>query len=86
MKQPELCKFDIRGQICPASLLLALREVNLQHQEILTGHLRMMILTDNRDATGTVPEAVRIMGLDAIVEKADGYYSITIKKMNDSIL
>ena len=86
MKQTELCEFDIRGQICPSSLLLALREVNRQHQELLAGHLRMMILTDNRDATGTVPEAVRIMGLDADVEKADGYYSITIKKMNDSIL
>lgn len=81
MKMQEM---DIRGQLCPSSLLLALREVNRQYQELLAGDLRMMILTDNRDATGTVPEAVRAMGLDADVEKADGYYRITIKQQNDS--
>lgn len=83
MKTQEM---DIRGQLCPSSLLLALREVNRQHQELLTGHLRIMILTDNRDATGTVPEAVRNMGLDAKVEKAEGYYRISIEQQSESTL
>jgi TusA-related sulfurtransferase len=79
-------EIDIRGQVCPSSMLLALREINRQHKALLAGHLRIMILTDNRDATGTVPDAVRNMGLDADVEKVDGYYRITIKKQNDSNL
>lgn len=80
MKSQEM---DIRGQVCPSSLLLTLREVNRQHHELLAGHLRIMVLTDNRDATGTVPEAVRAMGLAADVEKIDGHYRITIKQQNN---
>ncbi|RLB66822.1 MAG: sulfurtransferase TusA family protein, partial [Deltaproteobacteria bacterium] len=58
-----------------------LREINLQHRDLIAGHLRMVILTDNRDATGTVPEAVRNMGVDAVVEKVDGYYRITTQQL-----
>lgn len=71
---------DIRGQICPSSLLLVLREVNRQHQQLRTGELCMTVLTDNRAATGTIPEAVTNMGIHAKVVKLDGYYRITIQK------
>jgi len=74
-------EMDIRGQVCPSSLLLVLREINRQHRDLIAGHLRMVILTDNRDATGTVPEAVRNMGVDAVVEKVDGYYRITTQQL-----
>ena len=74
-------EMDIRGQVCPSSLLLVLREINRQLRDLRAGHLRMVILTDNRDATGTVPEAVRNMGVDAVVEKVDGYYRITTQQM-----
>ena len=73
-------EMDIRGQVCPSSLLLVLREINRQHRDLVAGHLCMVILTDNRDATGTVPEAVRNMGIDAVVEKVSGYYRITTQK------
>ncbi len=73
-------EMDIRGQVCPSSLLLVLREINRQHRDLMVGHLCMVVLTDNRDATGTIPEAVRNMGIDAVVEKVDGYYRITTQQ------
>ena len=79
----KVIKMDIRGQICPSSLLLVLREINQQHQELMTGQLSIVVLTDNRDATGTIPEAVRNMGIDAVVEKMDGYYRITTQQQSD---
>jgi TusA-related sulfurtransferase len=79
----KVIEMDIRGQICPSSLLLALREVNQHRQELIAGHLSVVILTDNRDATGTIPEATRNMGIDAVVEKLDGYYRITTQHQND---
>jgi TusA-related sulfurtransferase len=74
---------DIRGQICPSSLLLVLREVNRQHRQLLKGDLCMVILTDNRDATGTIPDALRNMGISTIVEKMAGHYRLTIQRQND---
>lgn len=79
-------KMDIRGQVCPSSLLLVLREVNQQHQRLMSGQLNLVVLTDNRDATGTVPDAVKNMGLDAVVEKIDGCYQITITNANHEAL
>lgn len=79
----KVVEMDIRGQVCPSSLLLALREVNQHRQEIIAGQLSIVILTDNRDATGTIPEATRNMGIDAVVEKLDGYYRITTQQQND---
>ncbi len=79
----KVLKMDIRGQICPSSLLLVLREMNLHHQELVRGKLSIEVLTDNRDATGTIPEAVRNMGIEAFVEKMDGYYRITTQQQSD---
>jgi TusA-related sulfurtransferase len=79
MKQLEL---DIRGQVCPSSLLLVLREINQHHQDLMSGCLSIVFLTDNRHATGTIPEAVRNMGIDAVVEKVDGYYRITTQQQS----
>ncbi len=77
-------EMNIRGQVCPSCLLLVLREVNQRHHELVAGDLCLVILTDNRDATGTIPEAVNNMGIAAAVEKVAGYYRITIQNQNDS--
>ncbi len=70
--------YDIRGQICPSCLLFTLREVH-NHREVLRNHDgRIIIKTDNRDATATIPKAVENMGYDCIVEKTDDYYTIGI--------
>ena len=80
MKTTEI---DIRGQICPSCLLLVLREVNQQHRELVAGNLCLVILTDNRAATGTIPDAVNNMGIAASVEKLAGYYRIIIQGQHD---
>ena len=76
-------EMDIRGQVCPSSLLLALREVNRHHQELVDGQLRIVILTDNRDATGTIPQAVGNAGISSATEKVNGYYRISVQQQND---
>lgn len=73
-------EMDIRGQVCPSSLLLVLREINQHHPLIASGNLVLVVLTDNRDATGTIPDAVHNMGLAAKVEKIGGYYRITTSR------
>jgi len=79
-KQPEILEKDIRGQICPSSLLLALREINEQFARLEAGALEIVVLTDNRDATSTIPATVENMGLHAEVEKNAGYYRVVVKK------
>ena len=71
-------EFDIRGQICPSSLLTVLREVNRRRAELRSGWLRLRFRTDNRDATHTVPTTVRNMGYDVSVTKEQGHYLIVI--------
>jgi len=78
--QTEIIEKDIRGQICPSSLLLALREINKNFDRLASGFLEIVVLTDNRDATGTIPTTVENMGLHSEVEKIAGYYRILVKK------
>lgn len=73
-------EMDIRGQVCPSSLLLVLREVNQKYAEIVAGGCCLVILTDNRDSTGTIPAAVNNMGFSSIVDRVDGVYRIMISQ------
>lgn len=73
---------DIRGQICPSSLLFTLREINTQKSAVKEGNTRIIIKTDNRDATTTIPDAVASMGYDCSVVKKEGYYELRITLQN----
>jgi len=73
-----LIEYDICGQICPATLLVALRELNKYGSQISQGSVRLLFKTDNRDGTHTIPEAASNMGFKAEVAKCAGYYAITI--------
>lgn len=79
----KVTEMDIRGQVCPSSLLLVLREVNQNHAELAAGRCRLVIHTDNRDATGTIPAAIRNMGFASTVDKVDGHYCIVINQRQD---
>ena len=70
---------DIRGQICPSSLLFALREVNKEQRALKEKGAVIVIKTDNRSAIATIPEAVSSMGYATKVEKKEGYYQIEIR-------
>lgn len=71
-------EYDITGQICPSSLLMALREVNTNAGRLFDGLIAITIKTDNRDAINTIPESVENMGLHATVNKQEGSYLIRI--------
>ena len=71
-------EFDLRGQICPSCLLMSLKEVNAHQTQIRDNNQQLHILTDDRQATGTIPEAVKKMGYQVDVEKEQGSYRIKI--------
>ena len=75
----EVVEVDIRGQICPSSLLITLREINIRRKEIKSAAQQIVILTDNRDATTTVPEALKNMGYLVSVKKEHNHYVIEVK-------
>jgi TusA-related sulfurtransferase len=70
---------DVRGQICPSCLLVALRHLNANKDRIKKEGSEFHILTDNRHSTTTIPNAVSNMGYDIDVCKEEGYYRIVIK-------
>ena len=71
-------EFDIRGQICPSSLLTVLREVNSRRAALRDGSVSLSFRTDNRDAVSTVPATVKNMGYPVSVTKQQGHYLIAI--------
>ncbi|PLX75120.1 MAG: sulfurtransferase TusA family protein [Desulfuromonas sp.] len=83
MEDNEIIELDIRGQVCPSSLLLTLKQINSHYESVASGQSEVVVKTDNRDATGTIPAAVENMGLVAAVEKQAGYYRITITRSID---
>lgn len=74
----ETIEFDIRGQICPSTLLTTLREINRHKSDLKQGTCRLVFKTDNRDATITIPETVRNMGYASEIVKQEGYYVLTV--------
>ena len=78
LNTPAILEFDIRGQICPSTLLVALREVNKNIYQLKEGNVKLLFKSDNRNCTYTIPEAVGNMGLKVYVQKLDGYYNIMI--------
>lgn len=74
----ELKEIDLRGQICPSTLLLALREINGSKPDLRSGALKLSFLSDNRDSTVTIPEAAANMGYEVSVTREHEYYRIDI--------
>ncbi len=76
--EPTVIEFDIRGQICPATLLIALREVNSHAAALKQGEAELHFLTTNRDSTHTIPDSVANMGFGVEVVAKEGYYVIRV--------
>lgn len=79
-EEKKIIEMDIRGQICPSCLLLALKEVNSNIQSIKERESEICILSDDRHATVTIPDAVTKMGLSTSVEKGSAGFTIRIYK------
>lgn len=72
-------EYDIRGQICPSTLLTALREINTHEADLRENAIRLRFLTDNRDCVSTIPEAVLNMGYTVEVTREQGCYLIEVR-------
>lgn len=79
----EMIEYDILGQICPATLLVALREMNTHAAGLRAGAVRLRFRTDNRDCLVTIPESARNMGYAVEVARGEGHYDITIRGGDD---
>lgn len=80
--EPVCREIDLRGQICPSTLLTALRETNNNKAELRAGELRLIILTDNRHSTTHISESISAMGYRVEVQKELEYYRITIDRIS----
>lgn len=69
---------DIRGQVCPATLLVVMAALNKNKAELLSGEALLCIKTDNREATATIPTTSSNMGYEVKVTKTDTYYHLCI--------
>lgn len=63
---------DIRGQICPSCLLLTLKELNRNSVAIRSGETEVVVVTDDRQATSTIPTTADRMGFRCEVARLDG--------------
>ena len=65
---------DLRGQVCPSTLLVAMAAINKNRQHLRNGEIILQLLTDNEQASETIPAAARNMG-----------YSVELKSAADSL-
>jgi TusA-related sulfurtransferase len=69
---------DIRGQICPSCLLLTLKELNHHGAAVRAGQAEVVVMTDDRQATSTIPVTAERMGFRTEVVRMDDGYRIRI--------
>lgn len=81
MPDKKLIELNIFGQVCPACLLLALNEMNVHGRRLKKGAAELLIRTDHRDATRTIPESARAMGFGVDVRRIDSYYEIRVSEL-----
>jgi TusA-related sulfurtransferase len=74
----EVVDLNILGQVCPACLLVVLKAINDHRESLRSGKSRLVVRTDHRDSTRTVPESARKMGYDVDIKKIDTFYEISI--------
>jgi TusA-related sulfurtransferase len=79
----ETIDLNILGQVCPSCLLVVLKALNQHEQNLRSGKTRLLVRTDHRDSTRTVPESARKMGYLVDVKKTDHHYEISIGKPHE---
>ncbi|MDD2365264.1 MAG: sulfurtransferase TusA family protein [Desulfuromonadaceae bacterium] len=76
-----IIEFNLCGQICPSTLLVALREINKNSASLSNGEIKLLFKTDNRDSINTIPETSRNMGFRVEVEKRGAQYEILVSNI-----
>lgn len=77
----KIVEHNLCGQICPSTLLVALREINKNFSQLNNGEVKLLFKTNNRDSTNTIPEAAGNMGLKVSVQKQESHYEILVSKV-----
>ncbi|PLX48471.1 MAG: sulfurtransferase TusA family protein [Desulfobulbaceae bacterium] len=77
-KKQKNIEIDMRGQVCPSTMLVALEAINKYGDELHGGMEQLCILTDNREATNTIPDIAVNMGYAVQVDRQDSFYRITL--------
>lgn len=78
MSSKQRVDINILGQVCPACLLVALKQLNDQRDRLRKGEVEVVVRTDHRDATRTIPQSAEAMGYRVVVKKVKTYYEIRI--------
>lgn len=76
MPMTQTINLDISGQICPSCLLLTLKELNQHAPALRSGKVEIVVVTDDRQATATIPSTADRMGFCTEVTRigdGDGY-------------
>lgn len=79
MRKKEIIELNILGQVCPSCLLVTLREINANRAKLKKGEHEILVKTDHRDATRTIPDSAQTMGYDVEVKKISTYYEIRVR-------
>ncbi|MEW6116015.1 MAG: sulfurtransferase TusA family protein [Nitrospirota bacterium] len=80
MSERKTIDLNILGQVCPACLLVAIKEMNNNRNELKSGEAELVIKTDHRYATRTIPDSAKAMGFNVDIKKEETYYEIKISK------
>ncbi|MBD1399453.1 sulfurtransferase TusA family protein [Pelovirga terrestris] len=75
---PSTVLVDVRGFVCPSSLLVALRELNKYREALRKDHFIIELMVDNHDSTNRICGAVKSMGYDFAVTDRDNSYCIAV--------
>jgi TusA-related sulfurtransferase len=75
---------DIRGQICPSCLLLTLKELNQNAAAIRASSIEIVVTTDDRQATATIPATAERMGFGTEVTRLEDGSGYRIRVFNSN--
>jgi TusA-related sulfurtransferase len=76
--EQKVIDIDMRGQVCPACLLVAMDKMNKNRDVLKSGAVKLCIKTDNREAITTIPTTAKNMGYNVKVSKKDSFYKICV--------
>ena len=74
----DIIQLDIQGQICPSCLLLTLKTLNEHGPALRRGDVEIVVVTDDRQATSTIPDAIARMGYQSDVTRIENGYRIRV--------
>ena len=80
MSTRDIIELNIMGQVCPSCLLVTLQEINANRVRLKKGEAEVVVKTDHRDATRTIPDSAQAMGYDVEVKKVSTYYEIRVSR------